>query len=63
MSTAAETDIDKIKMEVEASRVEVMKAEKEISIIKQALRALGPGGEDEEPNSLKISVTKVRNML
>ena len=43
-----------------AARVEVMKCEKEIQSIKAALRRLGGAGNVDEPNSLEISVLKVR---
>ncbi len=59
------SDIDKLKMEVEAARFEVVQADKEISGIRLALRSLASQstGEDttEESNSLKISATKVRD--
>lgn len=57
------SDIDKMKMQVEAARFEVVQSDKEISGIRLALRNLAsqPSGEEEETNSLKISATKVRN--
>lgn len=43
-----------------AAREEVMNCEKEIQSIKAALRRLGGAGNADEPNSLEISILKVR---
>ena len=60
------SEIDKIKMEVEAARFEVVQAEKEISVVRLALRSLASKAqasaettETEEGNSLKLSAIKV----
>lgn len=65
------TDLDRIKMEVEAARLEVVQAEKDISGIKVALRSVAakvprrgaPGGDDEDSsNSLLVSAIKVTGL-
>ena len=69
------SDMDKLKMEVEAARFEVMQADKEISTIRQALRSLttstnasaaasadeasDAGEKVQDMNSLKLSAMKV----
>jgi hypothetical protein len=63
------TDLDKIKMEVEAARFEVVQAEIEITGIKLALRSVAakapqaggvPEGAEDSSNSLLISAIRVR---
>jgi len=62
------SDLDKIKMEVESSRFQVVQADKEISGIKLALRSLavkastGVEGAEELSNSIRISATKVTGL-
>jgi len=62
------SDLDKIKMEVESSRFQVVQADKEISGIKLALRSLavkastGVEGAEELSNSIRISATKVSQL-
>jgi len=62
------SDLDKIKMEVESARFQVVQADKEISGIKTALRSLavkastGEEGAEELSNSIRISATKVSHV-
>lgn len=63
------SDLDKMKMDLEAARFEVVQSDKEISGIRLALRSLASssseqntdaGAADADANSLKISATKVK---
>ena len=62
--TSNMSEVEKMKMELEAARFEVVQADKEISGIRLSLRDLASkqSGEDttEDSNSLKISANKVR---
>ncbi len=58
------SEVEKMKMEVEAARFEVVQADKEISGIRLSLRNLASKQSGDDPtkdsNSLKISANKVR---